>query len=248
MSRKTYIISGATGGIGRAVVSHLYPNNNLIFVSKNKEKLDSLAQEYPDSQSFLGNILEPDFMENVVAQTSENYSSLDGYVHCIGSILLKPLHLTSLADWQQTLDLNLTSAFIATKAVLKPMLSNKKGSIVLFSSVAANTGMMNHSAISAAKAGIEGFIKSTAVTYANRGIRINGIAPGLVETPLSEFLWKSETARKASEGMHPVGRLGLPEDIAKGVIFLLDEQNSWLTGQLIPIDGGLGTARVPAKL
>jgi len=117
------------------------------------------------------------------------------------------------------------------------------GSIVLLSSAAARVGLANHEAIAAAKAGVTGLALSAAASYASRGIRVNVVSPGLVRTPLSESLTRSEATERASIAMHPMGRLGEPEDVARAVTWLLDAEQSWVTGQVLGVDGGLGTLR-----
>jgi NAD(P)-dependent dehydrogenase (short-subunit alcohol dehydrogenase family) len=117
------------------------------------------------------------------------------------------------------------------------------GSIVLVSTAAARIGIANHEAIAAAKAGILGLTLSAAATYAGRRIRVNAVAPGLVETPLSERITRSEANRKASEAMHALGRLGKPGDVASLMAWLLDPENEWVTGQVFGVDGGLATLR-----
>jgi NAD(P)-dependent dehydrogenase (short-subunit alcohol dehydrogenase family) len=149
-----------------------------------------------------------------------------------------------LAEFRATLEINLVSAFIALKAAVPLLQANGSGSIVLFSSTAAQTGLQSHESISAAKAGIEGLVRAAAATYAPRNIRVNAIAPGLVETPLSAGLLSSEPARQASEKMHPLGRIGKPEDIAAAAALLLSDEASWITGQTWPVDGGLADLRV----
>ena len=121
------------------------------------------------------------------------------------------------------------------------------GSVVLISSAAAMVGLSNHEAISAAKAGIIGLTLSAAATYASSNIRINAVAPGLVETSLTTSITQNEMSRKYSESMHALGRLGTPEDVARAVIFLLNPENTWITGQILGVDGGLSHIRAKAK-
>jgi NAD(P)-dependent dehydrogenase (short-subunit alcohol dehydrogenase family) len=169
--------------------------------------------------------------------------ALTGVVNCVGSILLKPAHLTSEDEYRQTLALNLDSSFFVVKSAARAMMKSG-GSIVLSTSAVARTGLFNHEAIAAAKAGIVGLMQSAAATYAQRGVRVNCVAPGLVETPMSERLTANEAARKASEAMHALGRIGQPEDVAEAIDWLLDpSRSSWVTGQVIGVDGGLGTIR-----
>ena len=117
------------------------------------------------------------------------------------------------------------------------------GSVVLVSSAAARVGLANHEAIAAAKAGIIGLTLSAAATYARQGIRFNAVAPGLVRTPLTKGLVASELAEKASIGMHPLGRLGEPEEVAGAILWLLDPAQSWITGQVLGVDGGLANVK-----
>jgi NAD(P)-dependent dehydrogenase (short-subunit alcohol dehydrogenase family) len=163
---------------------------------------------------------------------------LDGVVNCAGSILLKPAHLTSADDWQATLATNLTSAFACVRAAGR-LLRESGGSVVLVSSAAARIGLANHEAIAAAKAGVIGLALSAAATYAKQRIRFNAVAPGLVRTPLAKGLVASELAEKASIAMHPLGRLGEPDDVARAIDFLLDPAQGWITGQVLGVDGGL---------
>jgi NAD(P)-dependent dehydrogenase (short-subunit alcohol dehydrogenase family) len=119
----------------------------------------------------------------------------------------------------------------------------KGGSVVLVSSAAARLGLANHEAIAAAKAGVIGLTLSAAATYAARGLRVNAVAPGLVRTPLTARITGSEAALKASTALHALGRIGEPEDVASAIAWLLDPAQSWVTGQVLGVDGGLATLR-----
>ncbi len=136
-----------------------------------------------------------------------------GVVNCSGSLLLKSAHLTSRDQYQSVIDASLTTAFATVHAAGKYM--NKGGSVVLISSAAA--------------------------TYASMNLRVNVVAPGLIETSLTKNLTGNETSRKFSEALHALGRLGKPEDIARAIVFLLDPDNSWITGQVLAVDGGLSS-------
>ena len=182
-------------------------------------------------------------MRNVANQIKSEYGRLDGLVHAVGSILLRPLHATSVDQFQDTLNLNLTSAFIAMKYSVPIMMRSGGGRVVLFSSVAAKVGMPNHSSIASAKAGLEGLAMAAAADYAKRGIRVNVLAPGLTETPLSAHLLANENARAISENMHPVGRVGMPKEVASTATWMVSEAPDWLTGTVIPVDGGLSNIR-----
>jgi 3-oxoacyl-[acyl-carrier protein] reductase len=171
--------------------------------------------------------------------------ALDGVVNCSGSILLKSAHLTTKAQYQSVIDASLTTAFAIIRAAGKHM--NHGGSVVLISSAAAMEGLANHEAIAAAKAGIIGLTLSAAATYAPMNLRVNAVAPGLIETPMTAAITGNETSRKFSEAMHALGRLGTPDDVARTIVFLLDPANSWITGQVLAVDGGLSRVRPKMK-
>jgi NAD(P)-dependent dehydrogenase (short-subunit alcohol dehydrogenase family) len=185
---------------------------------------------------------DPDQIDACADAAAAALGGLDGITNCVGSILLKPAHLTSTADWQATIATNLTSAFGCVRAAGR-LLKAEGGSVVLVSSAAARVGLANHEAIAAAKAGIMGLVLSAAATYARQKIRFNAVAPGLVRTPLAAGLVSSELAEKASIGMHPLGRLGEPGDVARAIVWLLDPAQSWVTAQVIGVDGGLADVK-----
>ncbi len=185
---------------------------------------------------------DPDAIDAVADAAAADLGGLTGITNCVGSILLKPAHLTSTSDWTATLATNLSSAFGCVRAAGRLMKADG-GSVVLVSSAAARIGLPNHEAIAAAKAGIIGLVLSAAATYARQKIRFNAVAPGLTRTPLAAGLVASELAEKASVAMHPLGRLGEPEDVARAIAWLLDPQQSWVTAQVIGIDGGLADVK-----
>lgn len=171
----------------------------------------------------------------------ENAAPITGVVHAIGSIVIKPAHLTSPEEFNATLTQNLSSAFYVLRSAVRLMSAG--GSIVLFSSAAARIGLAQHEAIAAAKAGIIGLTLSAAATYASKNIRINCIAPGLVRTPLAERITSNPAAEKASIAMHPLKRLGEPGEVAALAAMLVTSDGSWITGQVFGVDGGLSTVR-----
>ena len=176
----------------------------------------------------------------------KDHGPFDGVVNCSGSLLLRSAHLTSKEQYQAVIDASLTTAFATVRAAGKYM--SHGGSVVLISSAAALEGLANHEAIAAAKAGINGLVLSAAATYAGQNLRLNAVAPGLTETPLTAALTSSEAGRKVSESMHALGRLGKPDDVARAIVFLLDPANSWITGQILAVDGGLSCIRPKTKV
>jgi NAD(P)-dependent dehydrogenase (short-subunit alcohol dehydrogenase family) len=235
-----YLILGATGGIGSELSRQLAERGARLMLgarsSANLEKLASGLQAH----HFALDATEKDQVERCVEETVNTYGRLDGIVNCVGSVLLKPAHLTSDEEWASILAVNLTSAFITVRAAARAM-RRGGGSIVLISSAAARVGIANHEAIASAKAGIIGLVLSASATYAKNNIRLNCVAPGLVRTPMTEHITTNEASLKISLAMHPLGRLGEPSDVASLIAWLLDPNQGWITGQVFGVDGGLGT-------
>lgn len=233
-----YLIFGATGGIGTTLCRQLQVAGHRVFASgRDPHKLAMLSSEL-GTPPLLADATVPAEVADAFAQAG----AVDGVANCVGSLLLKPAHITTDEEWAAVLRTNLDSAFYVLRAGAKAMMSTG-GSIVLVSSAAGRLGLQNHEAIAAAKAGIIGLTLSAAATYAPRNIRVNCVAPGLTATPLTTRITANETAAKASMAMHPLGRLGAPEDVAAMMAFLLLPAAAWITGQTFGVDGGLGTVR-----
>jgi NAD(P)-dependent dehydrogenase (short-subunit alcohol dehydrogenase family) len=237
-----YLVFGAAGGIGSELCRYLATQEaRLVLAGRNEGKLRALAEElhgfaYPlDGTKF-------EEVDACVEKALQLHTRLDGIACCIGSLLLKPAHATSVEEWGSTIATNLSSAFAVVRAGARAMM-NTGGSIVLVSSAAARVGLANHEAIAAAKAGIIGLVLSAAASYAPRGIRVNCVAPGLVHSPLTARLTNNEASLKASLSMHALGRLGEPGDVARAIAWLLSPEQSWVTGQVLGIDGGLASVR-----
>jgi NAD(P)-dependent dehydrogenase (short-subunit alcohol dehydrogenase family) len=242
MNPRSYLIIGASGGIGSAIAGLLADAGaNLTLCGRRRPELEAIASRVG------GSAVETDArdfgqVENAVKSHLEQFDRLDGIVNCAGSILLKPAHLTSDSEFSDILATNLTTAFNTIKAAARPMMSAGGGSIVLVSSAAAERGLVNHEAIAAAKAGVEGLTRSAAATYAHRNVRVNCVSPGLVETPATARITQNPSSLKQSEAMHALGRIGRPDDVANAIVWLLDSaQSSWVTGRVLGVDGGLGT-------
>jgi NAD(P)-dependent dehydrogenase (short-subunit alcohol dehydrogenase family) len=242
MSSPTYLILGSTGGIGRALCEQLAKRGAaLVLGGRDPDRLSELAAA-TGGEACPGDARDAAAVEAAVARAVERFGRLDGAANLVGSILLKPAHLTKPEEWNEVIATNLGSAFHLVRSAAKA-LRGGGGSIVLVSSAAARTGMVNHEAIAAAKAGVEGLARSAAASYAARGVRVNCVAPGLVRTPLTQRLTGTPNALAASEALHPLGRIGEPAEVAAAIAWLLDPANSWVTGQVIGVDGGLATLR-----
>lgn len=236
-----YVVLGGTGAVGSALVERLIAGGHQVMVgARDLAKASPLAERFGCDLSQV-TAADAGSVDKCVSAAKEKYGRLDGVTNCIGSILLKPAHLISDDQWHETLTTNLSSSFYLARAAAKAMRNGEGGSIVFVSSVAARHGLANHEAIAAAKAGVEGLAISLAATYASRGIRVNAVAPGLLKSEMTRSLWESEPAAKASAAMHPIGRIGEPSEVAGLIAWLLEPSAAWVTGQVIGIDGGLGT-------
>jgi NAD(P)-dependent dehydrogenase (short-subunit alcohol dehydrogenase family) len=238
---RTAIILGATGGVGTMLTRRLTRADwRVALLARDQDRLDALSTACP-GWSCPVDISKPEDLEAAFEGAFAALGNVGAVINCIGSMLLKPAHLTTDEEWQEVLDVNLTTAFRTVRAAVKRM--PRGGSVVLVSSAAAMAGLPNHEAIAAAKAGINGLVASAAATYAPRGLRFNAVAPGLVRTPLTQSITENPRALAASEAMHPLGRIGKPEEIAAAIAWLIDPENSWVTGQVLGVDGGLSTLR-----
>ena len=246
--KNVILISGGSGGIGSETARRaLARGARVALVARDAERLQQVATRLGAS-AYPCEVLDPVAFGETVDRIEAEVGEIDGVVHAVGSVLLRPLHALSLEDWRKTFEINATSAVVVIKATVTKMMRRKRGSYVLFSSVAARTGLQNHEAIGAAKGAIEGLVRSASISYARYGIRFNAVAPALTKTELSKSLWSSDAMLNASAAMHPLGRVGEPGDVASAAAFLLSDEASWLTGQIIGVDGGLSAGHPPAKL
>ncbi|MCC5847463.1 MAG: SDR family oxidoreductase [Verrucomicrobia bacterium] len=236
------IIFGATGGIGRALTDLLLEKGWAVTaVGRDAEKLDGLPNEVT---KIVADATLVDGAAKAFEATKSSGIPVTACVNCIGNLFLKPLHRTTAKEFTDVMRIHVFSSFSILQAAVKRMEAG--GSVALMSSAAARTGMVNHESIAAAKGAVEGLTRAAAATYAPKGIRINAVAPGLTETPMTRHL-TSGPARAVSEKMHVLGRLGKPEDIASALAWLIDPAQSWVTGEIIHVDGGLAHLRGMGK-
>jgi len=242
-----FVIGGISGGIGSSLAKRLVAaGHTVVGFARDSERLDSLSQQL-GIQTSVCDATQAQELDAQLIQFQEELGQIDGYIHAIGSIYLKPAHLTPVDDWLTTLQVNLHSACFALRSASKIMMKQGSGSCLFFSTAAAQTGIANHEAIAAAKGGIEAMVRAAAATYASRGVRINAIAPSLTNTPLAKPLLGSEQALEFSKKMHPLGKIGEPDQIASLAQWLLSEDASFVTGQTYVIDGGLSSIVPKAK-
>ena len=231
------LIVNGSGAIGSSIVRGLNEHDvNLIITSSTGENVHgnkTIQWKYSGSES----------VEDLFNSIKSKYDQIDSAVNCLGSIFIKPAHLTSEDDFDNTINMNLKSSFLLLKHTI-PMMRKNGGNLLFFSSAAANIGMVNHEAIAAAKGGVEAMVKSAAATYAKNNINVNAIAPGLVDSNLSKNIISNASALEISKKMHSIGRIGVPNDISKFAIPLIIDNSSWVSGSVFNIDGGLSTTKI----
>ena len=231
MSEK-YLIFGATGSVGSNLAEKLKNSGNDVhLVARNKNEVKTIAEKL-DCSYTVADVLEDGFIEKVKADTNE----IKGIAYCVGSIDLKPLRMITEQDLNKCMKLNLYSAVEAIKGY-QEILKKNKGSVVLFSTVAAQRGFTNHAIIASAKAAVEGLTVTLAAEFAPN-IRVNCIAPSLSRSKIAEPMLKNTSIAEGIEKAHPLKRLGEGKDSASLAKFLITEDSSWVTGQIIAVDGG----------
>ena len=234
------LIFGATGGVGAALARRLVAAGRpLHLCGRRPEAVRALADEL-GAPSSVCDVTDTDAVSRTVAEAAG--SGLSGLVYCPGSIVIKPLKATSADDFMTAFRLNVVGAAEAVRAGARALAANE-GAVVLFSTVAAGQGFANHAAIAAAKGAVEALTRALATELAP-AVRVNCIAPSLTRTPLAEPLLANAAMGKALAEQHPLRRLGEPDDIAATAAFLLDGSASWITGQVIGVDGGRSALRV----
>ncbi|KAI3423855.1 hypothetical protein D9Q98_009689 [Chlorella vulgaris] len=246
-----YVVFGASGGIGSALSELLAARAGaqLLLSGRDGGKLAAVQGRAGAAAAVsiaAADPCDPKAVEDVVGEAVKLYGRVDGVANCVGSVILKPAHTTSLQEFEDTLRINLLSSFSVLRAAAKAMsrpANSGGGSIVFCSSAVARHGIPNHEAIAAAKGGVAAMALSAAATYAPRNIRVNCVAPGLTRTPMTARITSSEAALKASTAMHALKRIGEPQEAAAAIAFLLDPANSFITGQVLAVDGGLGSVR-----
>jgi NAD(P)-dependent dehydrogenase (short-subunit alcohol dehydrogenase family) len=237
-----YLVIGATGGVGSDLCLRLFKREaRVILAARCKDEVSSLAKNHA-AESLICDVTDFSQIKECIESAGRIFGRLDGVALCVGSLLLKPAHLTTEEEWSSVIALNLSAAFATVKYAAKAMMGNG-GSIVLVSSCAARVGLPNHEAIAAAKAGVEGLARSAAATYARHQIRVNCVAPGLLNTKMARSITANEIQLQASKDMHPLSRIGEASDVSNVMDWLLSAESFWVTGQSIAIDGGLSSLR-----
>ena len=227
---KRILIIGGSSGIGEALVTQLNDGSNQLFLASRSESQITGENIHYQQIDVLG-----DFQLDLPEQ-------LDAVVYCPGSINLKPFHRLKEEDFLADFKVNHIGAVKVIQQSLKALKKSENASIVLFSTVAVQTGLSFHSSVASAKGAIEGLGKALAAELAPT-IRVNVIAPSLTDTPLAERLLSSDDKKKANADRHPLKSIGTAEDMANTARFLISEDSRWMTGQVIAVDGGMGSLR-----
>ncbi|MBW6537696.1 MAG: SDR family oxidoreductase [Mariniphaga sp.] len=224
-----YLIIGGSSRIGKKLAENLNQSGNRVFATyfKNEVKNSVDGIEYQPLDATRDN-LSFDYLPEVI----------DGLVYCPGSILLKPFHRIIHEEFLEDFNLQVVGAVKTIQAVLPRLKKSLDASVVLFSTVAVQTGFNFHSLVATSKGALEGLVRSLAAEFAPT-VRINGIAPSLTDTPLAERLINTSEKREANALRHPLKRIGTAVDMANAAEFLLSEKSSWITGQILHIDGGI---------
>jgi len=227
-----YLIVGATGSIGSNLAEQLYASGKEIHLVGRNENLTKSLSEKLNSSYSIADVLENGFVDKI----KSNIDDIKGIAYCVGSIDLKPIRMASESDFNKCMKLNLYSAVELIKGFHESLKKNK-GSIVLFSTVAAQRGFTNHSIIASAKAAVEGLTVSIAAEFAPN-IRVNSVALSLTNSKIAQPMLKNKNVAEGIAKAHPLKRIGEGKDGAALAKFLLTDESSWVTGQVIAVDGG----------
>lgn len=245
--KKIALVTGAAGGLGRCVVNKLEEAGwDLVVVSRRADHLreafgESYLQIEADCSSIAG-------ARQIMDIARDNGVQPTALAHCVGNIRLGALHRMSESDFNDCLSANLISAFHTLAAFVGGLRDARSpGAAVLVSSVAAKVGTPNHEAIAAAKGGVEALVRGAAATYASAHIRVNAVAPGMMETPATAGLIGSSMAREAAARQYPLPGIGSPDELAELIVWLLSEKAARVTGQIWALDGGFSGIRPLVK-
>lgn len=230
---KNYLIIGASSGIGKSLANKLAESGHNVFATYNEHPQDDAVQNITYSHL---NVLDGEFDLSFLPE------KLDGIAYCPGSINLKPFARIKPEDFLDDYALQVVGAIKVLQAVASKLKASGNASVVLFSTVAVQLGFNFHTQVAASKGAIEGLTKSLAAEWAPV-IRVNAIAPSITDTPLASKLLGSDDKKEVNAQRHPLKKIGCPEDIAEMASFLLSDQSSWMTGQVLHVDGGMSSIK-----
>ena len=225
----TYLIVGGSRGIGKSTAQHLLNQGNTVhIIARNAPDWDGNYQYH-----------QVDVLQGELPDLGK---TLDGLVYCPGSINLKPFIGLKIKDFHADFEINVLGAVRVLKQYEKALQQSAHGAVVLFSTVAVQTGMSFHASISAAKGAVEGLVRTLAAEWSPK-VRVNGVAPSIIATDLAARLLRSDKQAEAAAERHPLKRIGQAEDAAALAAFLLQPSAGWMTGQIVGLDGGMSAIR-----
>ncbi len=241
------LLTGASGGLGQALAAELRREGwTVALVGRDLERLR--AAHGPDAPCIEADVSTPEGARAALAHCQQQAGLPTALAHCAGTTLLAPLHRTTPESYRSCLTANLDSAFFMLGAFVDALREARRpGAAVLVSSVVARIGVANHEAIAAAKAGVEGLVRSAAATYASARIRVNAVAPGIMDTPAVARIIGSDASRAGAARQYPLPGIGDPADLARLMAWLLSDRAGWITGQVWAMDGGFSSVRPLVK-
>ena len=226
--KKNILLIGGSSGIGLSLVNQISQDHNVYVACRSNNSL-------PENVNYINyDVLNDDLNSSLLPET------IDSFIYLPGSINLRPFKSLSIESFKEDLEINFIGLIKSLKSVLKNLTASNSASIVLFSTVAVQRGMPFHSSVSSSKGAIEGLAKSLAAELSPK-IRVNVIAPSLVNTPLANRFLNNDIKIEKSANRHPLKRIGSASDIANLIDYLISDKSSWITGQIIAVDGGLST-------
>ena len=230
---KNYLILGGSSGIGKRLATMLSTGNR-VFATYNKNQQTDIVDS--NLTYHFCNVLDDNLAFDFLPDT------IDGIVYCPGSINLKPFARIGINDFVNDYQLNVAGAIKTIQLLLPKLKAAKEASIILFSTVAVQQGFSFHSIVASSKGAIEGLTKALAAEFAP-SIRVNCIAPSITDTPLSSSLLNNDAKKEANANRHPLKRIGTTDDVANLAAFLLSDKSSWITGQVLAVDGGMSSIK-----
>ena len=241
------LLTGASGGLGQAVAAELQQEGWAVaLVGRSEERLRSIYG--PEALCIAADVSTSEGAKAAVMRCQQQAGLPTALAHCAGTTLLSPLHRTTPEMYRACLTANLDSAFFTLGAFVEALREAREpGAAVLVSSVVARIGVANHEAIAAAKAGVEGLARSAAATYAPSRIRVNAVAPGIMDTPAVARIIGNDASRAGAAKQYPLPGIGNPADLAQLMTWLLSEKAGWITGQVWAMDGGFSSIRPLVK-